>query len=71
MLEVLFIKRSENKNDRHAGQIAFPGGHNEALESESEACVRETFEEIGYDLSLEDKFRFLGTLPKNYYVYRT
>ena len=48
--KILFIKRTVQQNDRHSGQIAFPGGRfdprDETLEK---TALRETFEEIGLD----------------------
>jgi len=46
---VLFIRRADNKHDRHSGQVAFPGG---AMDTSDKNCalttaLRETFEEIG------------------------
>lgn len=49
-LELLFTVRGEELT-HHAGQIAFPGGGLEAGESVEEAALRETYEEIGIDLS--------------------
>ena len=50
-LELLFIKRSQSTNDKHSGQIAFPGGRVEPNESNFAACIRETYEEIGIILT--------------------
>ncbi|MFT7686673.1 MAG: 8-oxo-dGTP pyrophosphatase MutT (NUDIX family) [Candidatus Azotimanducaceae bacterium] len=50
--EALFIQRSIKESDPWSGQMAFPGGHLEATdESLRHAAERETFEEIGLDLS--------------------
>ncbi|NND92744.1 MAG: CoA pyrophosphatase [Granulosicoccus sp.] len=48
--QVLFIRRAANKQDRHSGQVAFPGGRLEAGDSTHiAAALRETQEEIGVD----------------------
>lgn len=46
---ILFIRRADNKRDRHSGQVAFPGGAMEAADNNSalSTALRETFEEIG------------------------
>ena len=46
---ILFIRRADNKRDRHSGQVAFPGGAMEAADNHSAltTALRETFEEIG------------------------
>ncbi|KAL7684160.1 putative NUDIX hydrolase domain-containing protein [Plasmopara halstedii] len=69
-LELLFVRRSVNKNDIWSGQIAFPGGRRQKKtqmdlklpdsvsdertddwESLRETAQRETFEEVGLDLT--------------------
>lgn len=46
-LTVLLTRRSEHLND-HAGQISFPGGRHEAVDSSPvETALRETEEEVG------------------------
>lgn len=57
-LELLFTVRSGDLNN-HAGQVAFPGGRVDEGESLWEAARRETFEEVGLEVSEE---RFLGYL---------
>lgn len=50
--EVLFIKRSARKGDRWTSHIALPGGKLDPSDpSDSAAAIRETFEEVGIDLS--------------------
>jgi 8-oxo-dGTP pyrophosphatase MutT (NUDIX family) len=45
---LLFIRRTEDDNDRHAGQVAFPGGRLEELDSNPiETALRESKEEVG------------------------
>lgn len=65
-LQILFIKRALQQKDIHSGQIAFPGGKLDPGESSKQAAIRETFEEVGLDLT--KKFIYLGkTLEKNVY----
>lgn len=46
--EILYIRRTERDNDRHSGQVAFPGGAAEKQDSSPVAtALRETHEEIG------------------------
>jgi 8-oxo-dGTP pyrophosphatase MutT (NUDIX family) len=52
--ELLFIKRAEYQGDPWSGQIAFPGGREEAGDSSlEETAARETREETGIDLARE------------------
>lgn len=59
-VEILFILRADYPGDPWSGNIAFPGGHIEEADGSARAAAeRETFEEIGIDLSQEE---FLGQL---------
>lgn len=52
--ELLFIKRAEYPGDPWSGQIAFPGGREEAGDASlQETAARETREETGIDLARE------------------
>ncbi|MFT4730867.1 MAG: 8-oxo-dGTP pyrophosphatase MutT (NUDIX family) [Granulosicoccus sp.] len=45
---ILFIRRASNDQDRHSGQVAFPGGRMEDTDpSHEDTALRETHEEIG------------------------
>jgi len=45
---VLFIHRADNANDRHSGQVAFPGGRTNPNDTNAlGTALRETREEIG------------------------
>jgi 8-oxo-dGTP pyrophosphatase MutT (NUDIX family) len=49
--ELLFIKRAEYPGDPWSGQIAFPGGREEAGDANlAQTAIRETREETGLDL---------------------
>ena len=57
---VLFIRRASNEQDRHSGQVAFPGGRLEESDANHEdAALRETHEEIGIPA---DKIKLLGKI---------
>ena len=57
--EILLLKRSSGLR-QHSGQIAFPGGAEEAGETPEETAIRETWEELGID---PGSIRVLGQLP--------
>ncbi len=62
---LLFIKRASLvKEDKHAGQIGFPGGQLEESDESFEDCaLRETNEELGLDIS---KIELLGPMTPIY-----
>ena len=48
--DILFIRRTEHENDRHGGQVAYPGGRMDAEDSGTEeTALREAWEEIGLE----------------------
>ncbi|KAI9486660.1 MAG: hypothetical protein EXX96DRAFT_549974 [Benjaminiella poitrasii] len=60
--EMLFIERAVREGDNWSGQIAFPGGKNEASDkTDLDTVVRECKEEIGVHLDTRD-FIPLGIL---------
>jgi 8-oxo-dGTP pyrophosphatase MutT (NUDIX family) len=59
---LLFIRRAENGNDCHSGQVAFPGGCVEPSDVDLKStALREAFEEIGVTSQDVD---VLGQLPQ-------
>ena len=62
---ILFIRRAENKLDRHSGQVAFPGGARDSEDSSLlDTALRETQEEIGVTA---DRIKILGQI-ENYFT---
>lgn len=62
--EVLFIKRAGRAGDRWSGHIALPGGKRDPTdESDVAAAIRETWEEVGLDLSVPECLQ-VGNLPE-------
>ncbi len=56
------IQRAKNERDPWSGQLAFPGGRRDPTDLDLlDTAVRETREELGFDLSIHA--RLLGTLP--------
>lgn len=54
-LEMAFIQRAFNPEDRWSGHIAFPGGRREEYDPTAlAAALRETMEEVGIDLLPEE-----------------
>lgn len=69
IFEMLFIQRAENKNDKHSGEIALPGGKCDGDENDFDAVIREIREEIGFDiLNPKNKIKYLGKFNKNVYL---
>lgn len=59
-VEVLLIKRAEKQGDRWSGHMAFPGGRAQIEDVNLRAtAMRETREEIGFHLSME---QYVGRL---------
>lgn len=57
---LLYIRRAEQEQDHHSGQVAFPGGRCEPSERQpAETALREAEEEIGLDPATVD---ILGSL---------
>lgn len=62
-LEILLILRAEHEGDPWSGQIALPGGRQEAEDATlQDTAIRETREETGIDLSRDGQV--LGTLDE-------
>jgi 8-oxo-dGTP pyrophosphatase MutT (NUDIX family) len=61
-LECLFITRAKHPGDPWSGDVAWPGGRLEAGESELQAAIRETREELGLELNCA-AWQLLGPLP--------
>ncbi len=48
--DILFIRRTEHENDRHGGQVAYPGGRMDVEDTGvEETALREAREEIGVE----------------------
>ena len=63
---LLYIRRANNKNDPHSGQVGFPGGLSEPADTDKEStALREAFEEIG--LAPHD-VRVLGRMNEHHSV---
>jgi len=67
IFDILYIQRTEQKGDRHSGQVAFPGGRVDPGEDDVSGGIREVYEEIGLDLNKNSVF--LGKLPRNWFAY--
>lgn len=62
--EVLFIKRAARTGDRWTGHVALPGGKRDPEDLDDRAAaIRETSEEIGFDLTTQDCIP-VGNLPE-------
>lgn len=61
--ELLFIQRATKHTDPWSGQMAFPGGRIEPTDEDSHAAAeRETWEEVGLDLSPAERLGSLNDL---------
>jgi 8-oxo-dGTP pyrophosphatase MutT (NUDIX family) len=61
--EVLFIERAQRRGDPWSGHMAFPGGRVEQADPDPRrAAERETFEEVGLDLSSAERLGRLDDL---------
>ncbi|KXS18498.1 hypothetical protein M427DRAFT_53875 [Gonapodya prolifera JEL478] len=61
-LEVVYCKRTVRRGDRWSGHVAWPGGKVNKGETDREGAERETREEMGLDLSDNERFLCLGEL---------
>ncbi|KAL3420852.1 hypothetical protein PVAG01_07297 [Phlyctema vagabunda] len=62
--ETVFIKRATRDGDRWTGHVALPGGKRDPEDEDDKAtAIRETWEEIGLDLTSPDAI-FIGNLPE-------
>jgi 8-oxo-dGTP pyrophosphatase MutT (NUDIX family) len=62
--EVLFIKRAARKGDKWTSHVAFPGGRRDPEDADDRAAaVRETWEEVGLELSDQQAIA-TGNLPQ-------
>ncbi|HKU42519.1 MAG TPA: CoA pyrophosphatase [Polyangiales bacterium] len=62
--EVLLIRRAERAGDPWSGHMAFPGGHQDPEDSDLfQTAMRETFEEVGLDLSEHEHLGQLDLVP--------
>ncbi len=71
--KIILIQRAQNPNDRHAGQLGFPGGKYETTDGDMLTCaLREVGEEIGIPSGQIDVVGPLSTLyvfASNYLVH--
>ncbi|KAJ3338385.1 hypothetical protein HDU93_009550 [Gonapodya sp. JEL0774] len=56
--------RAINPRDRWSGHIAWPGGRQEGGETDKVTAVRETYEEIGLDLTDAKAFSYVGEIDQ-------
>src|ERR1043166_740677 len=63
VIEALFIHRAVRAGDVWSGQIAFPGGRREPIDTDLlTTAIRETREEVGIDLSGAERLGVLDDL---------
>lgn len=63
--EILFIKRANRKGDRWTGHVAMPGGGRDPEDEDDLATAkRETWEEVGIDLTQSDRVIHVGNVPQ-------
>ena len=63
---LLFIRRATNEQDRHSGQVAFPGGAKDADDTcATDTALRETSEEIGVSA---DRVKIIAELGPYYTI---
>ena len=61
--EMLFIERATRDGDPWSGHMAFPGGRTEPDDDDTfDTAVRESREEIGFDITAHSGVRWLGRL---------
>lgn len=60
---LVFMQRTGHPDDKHAGQISFPGGKKEDDEDILSCALRETYEEIGIN---QEEYEVLGQLSELY-----
>lgn len=58
----VLIRRTQNPNDRHSGQISLPGGSQELGETVIDTALRETHEELG----VASPVQIIGQLTRLY-----
>ena len=64
--QIIFMRRAHHKDDKHSGQISFPGGRREETDKGYLDCaLRETHEEIGVS---SEHIEVLGKLSPLYVV---